>query len=179
MKINITASKSKAILNDTHFRYQRDALQVETKAKSTITNMKQVSKQIDMDPQVVTKYFNQRLSVPCKYDEKSGSATIGKKLNQSEAETILNSFITKYVLCEGCGLPELNLSQSRSAGTLKMECRACPHTARVKGDDKFTAFLIKNLPPPIKKKKVNEDNWQDEFVFNSSQTMNNWYSSTS
>ena len=132
-------------LSDPFYRYMRHKLDVESKSRSTIVNMKQVASEIMRDPEDVVKYFGLCLSVPAKYNSKSGSAAIGKKLSQVEAEQVLQQFIVEFVLCSSCGLPELTLSYSEKSGKIKSCCRSCPTTARMKVDNKFTTYLAKRL----------------------------------
>lgn len=59
-------------------------------------------------------------------------------------QEVLDSFITKFVLCPKCHLPEINLFEEKKI--LKGACRACGKVAKLDNTHKISSYIVKNIP---------------------------------
>merc|ERR1711948_212464 len=59
-------------------------------------------------------------------------------------QTMLDKFIEKYVLCQKCHLPEIDMKIKK--GDILAGCAACGWTGELDNNHKLAAFIIKNPP---------------------------------
>merc|ERR1711937_999039 len=59
-------------------------------------------------------------------------------------QTMLDKFIDKYVLCENCKLPEIDMNVKK--GLIVAKCKACGWAGELDNNHKLAAFITKNPP---------------------------------
>merc|ERR1712217_585880 len=59
-------------------------------------------------------------------------------------QTLLDKFIDKYVLCQNCKLPEIDMEVKK--GAIKAKCAACGWAGELDGQHKLAAFITKTPP---------------------------------
>merc|ERR1711988_2081016 len=59
-------------------------------------------------------------------------------------QTMLDKFIDKYVLCDNCRLPEIDMNVKK--GVICAKCKACGWAGELDNNHKLAAFIIKNPP---------------------------------
>jgi len=121
-KINIQGLTD---IDDPFYRYTMTKLNVtRQKNKTIIDNLETVSKDIERDPEHITKYFKKKFSVSMNY--KDSLLTTTANLTYHDFESALREYIQSYVLCERCNLPETNIVDN------VLVCRCCSHETRLK-----------------------------------------------
>lgn len=133
---------------DPHYRYKMPKLTAKVEGsgngiKTVITNMIQIAKSLDRPPSYPLKYFGCELGaqVTMNLDQ----YVVNGSHDPDKLQSLLYSFIKKFVLCTKCTNPETVLTiQNLKIG---QKCLACGHdTYIVKSVHKITTFII-NHPP--------------------------------
>jgi translation initiation factor 5 len=130
-------------VNDDFYRYQMPELSLvfEAGARTLIDNLQQVAKALKCNPEHILKYFGYRIGTQITHKDHKYS------LNGIYSAQILNKhldkFISKYILCRLCSLPEINLSKTYTK--IKKDCRACGNKEFFNPMDKFDCYLHNNL----------------------------------
>merc|ERR1711953_744903 len=81
------------------------------------------------------------------YTDKEGEgirAIINGHHETSVFQTMLDKFIDKYVLCQGCHLPEIDMKVKK--GMIGGVCKACGWIGYLDNDHKLATFIEKNPP---------------------------------
>lgn len=118
--INICEEKS-SMGPDIFARYKRNQVEINYKKNKTIiTNLKIISTQLHVPfkslEQYITKKITNQLGT-----RNCGNLTFAGQFTVLQVENILRIFIKKHILCEKCGLPELNLENvCQSCGQAKI-----------------------------------------------------------
>lgn len=106
--------------SDPFYRYKRDTLHVEKVGEFyTLKNFELVCKQIEVDPKVVSKYFQGVLKQPIMINKNTKQYQI--KSIAKPLEEVLEEFIQKNVICKRCDKPELEstLTKCKACGNLQ------------------------------------------------------------
>jgi translation initiation factor 2 beta subunit (eIF-2beta)/eIF-5 len=118
-KINIQGSED---VIDPFYRYKMNKLNVvRQRTKTVITNLSEVSKDLERDPRLITDHFKKKFNST--FILKDGLVSTTTDINYYQFETALKEFIEFYVLCEKCRLPETNFSKKDNK--IILECRCC------------------------------------------------------
>ena len=96
----------------------------------------------------VTKFFGCELGAQSKMEEKTGLSVVNGKHDTKTFDKLLDDFISNWVLCPNCSLPETSLYIKR--GSIFSHCDACGADNICDMTHKLAAFIIRT--PPIKKK---------------------------
>jgi len=112
--MSLTKVSIPANVADPFYRYQRDILQVVYESKNggqtRLINIDSVSRQIKVPREELPKLFKKKLGVSINKD------TIIGKIEVSQLEKILNTFIENKVICKKCRLPELTKDSCNACG---------------------------------------------------------------
>merc|ERR1719262_1911784 len=111
--INITST-----VDDHSYRYKMPRLiaKVEGRGngiKTSIVNMCDVARALKQPPIYITKFFGYELGALTSYSEKIGEgerAIVNGEHAQCTLQVVLDKFIERYVLCQRCHLPEVDMS---------------------------------------------------------------------
>jgi len=140
--------------NDFSYRYKMPCLTTKVEGrgngiKTRIVNMVDVARALDRNPAYVTKYFGCELGAQSKMEEKTGLSVVNGKHDTKTFDKLLDDFISKWVLCPNCSLPETYLYIKRKE-YIYSHCAACGADNMCDMTHKLAAFIIRT--PPVKKK---------------------------
>jgi len=116
-------------------------------SKTCIVNMSDVARALHRPPQYTTKWFGCELGSMTTYTTKEGEgerAIINGHHDTPIFQTMLDKFIEKYVLCEQCHLPEIDMNVKK--GVIVARCAACGWAGDLDNNHKLAAFISKNPP---------------------------------
>jgi len=145
--------------DDPAYRYKmpRITVKIEGKGngiKTVITNMSAVASALRRDPTLPTKYFGIELGAQSKYVAETDKATVNGPHDAASLQTLLNGFVSKFVLCPKCSLPETDLIIKPKSGTIVHKCAACGNKGPVDMMHKLVTFILKeNTKAPSGKVK--------------------------
>merc|ERR1711935_135616 len=102
---------------DPSYRYKMPALRSKVEGrgngiKTAVMNCKDVAQAIHRPPEYVTKWFGCELGAQSTYEDKPDSgvkSTVMGSHTTEKLQELLDKFLTMYVLCPTCGLPEIDL----------------------------------------------------------------------
>ena len=142
-------------VKDLYYRYKMPRLvsKIEGKGngiKTVVSNMVDIAKALNRPPAYVTKFFGSEVGSLTVCDEKAARYIVNGAHEAEKLQNILDSFISKFVLCTSCENPETDLSVSKD-GTIYRNCKACGHRSTVDMAHKLCTFIQKNPPPKPKK----------------------------
>lgn len=149
-------------VQDLFYRYKMPRLQskIEGKGngiKTVIPNLVDVAKALGRPPAYLNKYFGAELGALSNCDEKAAKYLVNGAHDSEKLQTILDGFISKFVLCQKCENPETDLSNSKKDGTIYRSCQACGFKGPVDMGHKLVAFIRANPPPkPVKKTQAKD-----------------------
>lgn len=160
MSINIGVGDK--VKNDRSYRYKMPALQTKIEGrgngiKTVIVNIVDVSKALHINPEYTTKFFGIEYGAMSSYDKKTDKAVINGAFQASEMQKTLEGFISNFILCPNCKLPEIRMTVKSS---IKIDCAACPFNGPLPTTHKLASFIIKN--PPVREKKKGAHTEEDK-----------------
>lgn len=138
-KINIDDSP------DPFYRYKTRQLGIQhtgrdKMTKTVLVNLQDVSHDLKVNQDVLAAYMKYSLSTTGS-KSKTGYS-LGSHLHPEALAECLRTFISVYVLCIGCHLPELT-TKITSHGRVSLRCSACGSSYKVApNNEKFKNFLI-------------------------------------
>lgn len=117
--------------------------------KTAVMNCKEVALAIKRPPAYVMKWFGCELGSKASYDEKEGEgqrAIIMGKHERDDLQVSLDKFLSHYVLCPTCGLPEVDLKISKKSEMIAGLCNACGFNGELDlaTQHKMATFVCKN-----------------------------------
>merc|ERR1712060_957837 len=93
------------------------------------------------------KWFGNELGAQSTYTNKEGEgerAIVNGAHGTEVFQELLDKFIAKYVCCENCHLPEIDMIIKK--GTILGRCAACGWAGDLDNGHKLAAFITKNPP---------------------------------
>ncbi|KAJ3097615.1 hypothetical protein HK100_005301 [Physocladia obscura] len=115
--------------------------------KTVVPNITDVAQALSRSPAYVTKYFGFELGAQTKIDEKTNRHIVNGAHDAQKLQSVLDGFITKFVLCQSCKNPETDLIIQKG-DIITKNCNACGANLPVDLRHKLCAYIIKN-PPAI------------------------------
>lgn len=154
-------------VKDAFYRYKMPKLQAKIEGKGNgiktlVSNMTDVAKALHRPPTYVTKYFGAELGALTNCDEKAARYIVNGAHEAEKLQSVLDGFISKFVLCPQCENPETILSIRRDE--IYRSCKACGHKAPCDNAHKICAYIRTNPPPKPVKIKQAKDNKAEEYV---------------
>ena len=155
-------------VKDAFYRYKMPRIQskIEGKGngiKTVVSNMPEVAKALARPPSIVTKFFGNELGSIVHCDDKTSRYVVNGAHEAEKLQTVLDGFISKFVLCGPCENPETDLivqgADSRSPLIFK-QCKACGQRSNVDMTHRLIPFILKNPPPQPRKLKPSEEQQQ-------------------
>merc|ERR1712199_58018 len=139
--------------DDPQYRYKMPRLITKKEgrgngSKTCIKNMSDVARALKRPPQYTTKWFGSELGAQYTYTNKEGEgerAIVNGHHDTPIFQTMLDKFIDKYVLCENCRLPEIDMNVNKK-GIIVAKCMACGWAGELDNNHKIAAFITKNPP---------------------------------
>merc|ERR1712187_986027 len=100
------------------------------------------------DPNYVLKFFGYEMGAQTSYTNKEGEGerAIINGHHQTEVfQNLLDKFISMYVLCANCGLPEIDMGVNKK-GLIVATCEACGWNGDLDNVHEVATFIQKNPP---------------------------------
>jgi len=140
--------------NDRSHRYKMPKLiaKVEGRGngiKTRIVNMADIAKALHVPPAYPTKFFGFELGAQSRWTEATQAAIVNGAFTAKDLQETLDGFVQLFVLCPGCGLPELDMAVKK--GSVIGKCSACGESCSIGGTHKLGKYIINNPPPKPKK----------------------------
>jgi len=125
--------------------------------KTCIVNMADVARALNRPPQYATAWFGAELGTQSHYVDKNGDGDlclIDGPHDISVVQDLLDGFIEKYVCCEDCHQPELDMYITK--GVLQGKCKACGWDDELDNVHRVTNFILKHPPDKLTGGKINK-----------------------
>jgi len=118
--------------------------------------MIEVCKAIGRPPSYPIRYFGQELGVQTQI--KSERFIVNGFHDALKLQTLLDSFIKKFVLCPICKNPETGLKVvetllKRQSYHVRQTCKACGYRGQLQDRHKFIKYIISERPARVTKKR--------------------------
>merc|ERR1712083_498611 len=116
-------------------------------SKTCIVNMGEVARALKRPPQYTTKWFGNELGSQSTYSNVPGTgerAVVNGHHDTPVFQELLDKFIHKYVLCQNCSLPEIDLVIKK--GEITAKCAACGWSGDLDNGHKLAKFITTNPP---------------------------------
>lgn len=118
-----------------------------TGSKTCIMNMGDVACNLNRNPIYCVKFFGYELGASTSYSNKKGEGerTIINGHHDTQVfQGLLDKFIEKYVLCQSCNLPEIDILVRKDS--IVGSCKACGCKTGLDMGHKVATFILKNPP---------------------------------
>lgn len=166
--------------DDPNYRYKMPRLSSKIEGrgngiKTNISNMGEIAKALKRPPMYATKFFGCELGAQAKYEQAEEKSLVNGAHDEKDLTDILDKFITMYVLCPACGLPEMDLIVKK--GHLTSKCNACGALSDLDSTHKAATYMIRNPPDQgtstvgAKSKKRKEERRADKLTKQKAGTM--------
>jgi translation initiation factor 5 len=116
-------------------------------SKTCIMNMSDVSGALKRKPEYCAKFFGFELGAQTNYTNKEGEGerTIINGHHETKVfQDLLDKFIDKYVLCQNCNLPEIDMVVKK--GNILATCKACGWSGELDSQHRVANYIVKNPP---------------------------------
>jgi len=139
---------------DPFYRYKMRQLFVQVVGKgkmikTVLLNIDDVAKDLKVSPAYATAYMGYEIGAQAKYDPKKPDrekGSISGDRDANELSLIMKKFITDFVLCPVCHLPEITMKISKEDGEqssdVSVSCRSCPNSSVLNLRTKFKHFIL-------------------------------------
>ena len=157
--------------NDTSFRYKRPIILTKIEGsgngiKTIIRNISDIAKALHIDVRYPTKYFGIELGANSDYDKKRNITIITGTHQTKDLESILEKFVSSYILCPVCKLPELRYKVKKS---IKLSCDACGHSSTLLTGHRLDHYILKTFKDcrvkKPKKVQIVQETEEEEVVW--------------
>ena len=97
----------------------------------------------------MTKFFGIDRGAQSRYDTKRGEgvAIVNGVHTAADLQTALWKYITDFILCPKCGLPELEVRCSAKKQLLGQRCASCGYQGANKSVHRVKTYMISHPPP--------------------------------
>lgn len=89
-----------------------------------------------------TKFFGLELGAQSKWSEAAERAIVNGAHTQQDLATLLDKFVTLFVLCPTCRLPEISWTVHRSS--VDVSCAACGFHGKLPSNHRLVAYILKH-----------------------------------
>lgn len=141
-------------VKDSFYRYKMPRLlsKIEGKGngiKTVVPNMTEIARALSRPPSYPTKYFGCELGAQVKCDDKNERYIVNGEHDAERLQTILDGFISKFVLCASCRNPETDIIIKND--DILMDCKACGAQNMADMRHKLSTYIVKNPPAQASK----------------------------
>lgn len=138
-------------VEDTFYRYKMPKLSAKVEGKgngikTVIVNVSDIAKALNRKPIYLTKFFGCELGAQIHVDDKNERYIVNGAHEAAKLQELLDGFIKKFVLCQGCGNPETTMHVNKRAGTVGTTCKACGCQGQLDVAHRLTQYIVKNPP---------------------------------
>ncbi|XP_053993698.1 eukaryotic translation initiation factor 5-like [Hylaeus volcanicus] len=135
--------------DDPNYRYKMPRLVAKVEGRgngirTNIVNMADIARALKRPPDYPTKFCGHELGSQSKFDPSEGKAIVNGSHTQQDLQLLIDKFIDKFVLCEQCKLPEIDLLLKKNR--VGYRCNACGNQGQVDNRHKLATFIMKNPP---------------------------------
>ena len=138
-------------VKDPKHRYKMPIIRTKVEGKginisTNILNLIQVAKALRIGPIYIIKWLEYEMGSNTQFVDTKQQKKASIRGNKSVEDLMrcLDKFIRDYIVCPGCGDPELVTSVND--GAISSRCNACGRTTSVDVSHKLSKFMIKNPP---------------------------------
>lgn len=140
--------------HDDAYRYKMPPLQCQVEGrgngiKTAFLNIADVASALHVMPQYIIKYFGFELGTQSTWEEQTKKGIVNGKHEVPFLQELLEKFITAFVLCPKCKLPEINMTVQEKGQQIRINCAACGDKRLLKSNHKLVGYIV-NHPPPKK-----------------------------
>lgn len=148
MEININRE-----VEDTFYRYKMPKLSAKVEGKgngikTVIVNVSDIAKALNRKPIYLTKFFGCELGAQIHVDDKNERYIVNGAHEAAKLQELLDGFIKKFVLCQGCSNPETTMHVNKKLGVVETNCKACGSRGQLDVAHRLTQYIVKNPPDP-------------------------------
>ena len=134
---------------DAAYRYKMPALVTKVEGrgngvKTVVVNLVDVARALRCEAAYPLKFMGAELGASCKFESKSGRATLRGRHDARCLAGLLDRFIRQFILCPTCSLPETKLYVKR--GVVKARCAACGHDGGIASRHKLVRHIAQHPP---------------------------------
>lgn len=158
---------------DKFHRYKMPEIQSKIEKPNTngqqtiVLNVKEIATALKCDPEYPTRFWGFELGAGAKYQDNSDRtcAIIKGMFYADDLTPVLDKFITMYILCPNCKLPETRLSVKQKS--LHSRCASCGFNQPIDHGHRLDNFIIKKKEEDKsgkKKKKGKKNKGEEEEV---------------
>lgn len=109
---------------DKFYRYKMPTvIIIKQRNNNAITNINDVAKSLDRNPEMLITFMKKRLSIAMKYQD---AKIEYKGVEDDKIKNTIYEFIEKCVLCKACKNPETELTENGN-----MKCKACSFKSKL------------------------------------------------
>lgn len=120
--------------------------------KTAIVNTSDVAKALNRPSSYVIKFFGFEIGAQTTVNETADRFLVNGSHEASKLQDLLDTFISKFVLCASCKNPETDLILLKD-GNITRDCKACGQRTMVDPRHKLSSFILKNPPATANKGK--------------------------
>merc|ERR1712060_808545 len=116
-------------------------------SKTCIMNMSDVAGALKRKPEYTAKFFGYELGAQTSYTNKEGEGerTIINGHHETKVfQDLLDKFIEKYVLCQNCNLPEIDMVVKKER--IMATCKACGWGGELDPAHKLANYILSHPP---------------------------------
>ncbi|KAK3331958.1 domain found in IF2B/IF5-domain-containing protein [Cercophora scortea] len=140
---------------DPFYRYKMERIQTKIEGKgngikTVVVNLSSVAQSLARPGAYLIKYFGFELGAQTNVDPPDDRWIINGAHEASKLQELLDGFIAKFVLCQGCKNPETDV---HIKDNILLDCKACGRQSKVIPSLKLTGYILKNAPKKGKKEK--------------------------
>ncbi|KAK1835110.1 putative eukaryotic translation initiation factor 5 protein [Podospora conica] len=144
-------------VSDPFYRYKMERLQTKIEGKgngikTVVVNLSSVAASLARPGAYLIKYFGFELGAQTNIDPPDDRWIINGAHEASKLQELLDTFITRFVLCKKCKNPETDVQIKD--GHITLDCKACGQRSEVDVRQKLSGFILKIVPKKTKKDKA-------------------------
>jgi len=143
--------------NDVNYRYKMPPLTTKVEGrgngiKTVLMNIVDVAKSLHTEPSYATKFFGMEVGAVSQFDTKRNVGIVNGVHQTKELQKMLRKFVREFILCQKCGLPELQFKVHQKKNVLLQKCASCGWKGSNASGHKVKSYIINH--PPAKKDKT-------------------------
>ncbi|XP_055388682.1 eukaryotic translation initiation factor 5-like [Condylostylus longicornis] len=112
--------------------------------RTNIVNMADIARALKRPPDYPTKFCGHELGRSVQIRSSRGKGDCEWCHEQRDLQVLIDKFIDKFVLCQNCNLPEIDLQLKK--GRVVYHCNACGDQAETDNAHKLATFILRNPP---------------------------------